>query len=89
MLLEGGGASGAHAPTRKTLSRDIAHASSLLEDEGSARGTKVGVWVNGPGDVRLVSFTPLTLPARTGQTLRGCSGQAAGIGPQRSLLALQ
>ena len=61
-----------------------------LEDPWSAEGhQQPGVWVNGPGDVRLVSFTPLICSARAEKGLRSCSGQAAGIGAHRSLLALQ
>ena len=67
---------------------NIAHASSLLGDVRDVSDEEVDVWVNGPGDVRLVSFTPLTLCARTGKRLRSCSSQAAGTEAHRSLLAL-
>ena len=42
----------------------------LEEARNESEYQDLGVWVNGPGDVRLVSFTPLTLPARTGKSLR-------------------
>ena len=51
---------------------------NVLEDVSADEHQELGVWLNGPADVRLVSFAPLTLSARTGKRLRSCSGQAAG-----------
>lgn len=67
---------------------DFARPNVLEDVDGAEEHQELGVWVNGPADVRLVSFTPLTLSTRTGKRLRSCSGQAAGNGAHRLVIAL-